>query len=299
MTVREPPDIRPLLKQTFGAQVELLNVRVANQHVDYWVLIAELRQPMLTVVVKIAGEQSPLASDFERTALLNRLVEAQTHIPTAKILAVGVFESRRYLIKTHLSGEEWRSVYPQLNVAQKRDTYRQIGAAVREIHGIAFPAFGEIDAPGTADFPASLQERARQSIRNPRLQGMMLSVIDQHTDLFGGVHEACLCHEDLHHQNVLFRNEGRQWKLAAILDFEKAWAGHAEIDLARLEFWDGMVGEGFWEGYGNGRDPLYEQRRLIYQLFWCLEYAAPTERHLRDTQRLCAALGIPAISSFE
>lgn len=292
------PDIRPFLQQTFGSRVEIFESRIVNQHADYWVIIAELLQPTLSVVVKIAGENAPLASDFERTTMLHQLVRAQTNIPTAEILGAGVFERWKYLIKAHIPGEEWRNVYAQLDAEQKRDAYEQIGAAVAQIHAIKFPAFGEIGAAGTPDFLTALKERAKLSIKNPRLQDMMLSVIDQHGRLFREINEARLCHEDLHHRNVLFKNVGSRWQLATILDFEKAWAGHAEIDLARLEFWDGMVSDGFWEGYGGVRDVLYEQRRPVYQLLWCLEYAAPTERHLADTGRLCEQLGIPAITDL-
>jgi hypothetical protein len=35
-----------------------------------------------------------------------------------------------------------------------------------------------------------------------------------------------------------------QGRLATIQDFEKAWAGHSETDLARLEFWRGMTSVG-------------------------------------------------------
>ncbi len=290
------PDILPLLQQTFGFQVEILNAQIVNQHDDYWVLIAELSDPALTVVVKIAGENAPLAHDFDRTALLYQLVAVQTRIPMPEILAVGVFDSWQYLIKEHIPGVEWRSIYPQLDAAQKQGAYRQIGAAVAQIHAMTYPAFGEIGGDEAINYVEALQERAKMSIKNPRLQDIMLSVIEQHEALFREVRDASLCHEDLHHGNILFTDAG---ELATILDFEKAWAGHAEIDLARMEFWDGMVGDGFWEGYGGVPDALYAQRRPIYQLLWCLEYAAPTERHLRDTRRLCEQLGLPAVVSFD
>jgi len=292
------PDILPLMQQTFGFQVEILNAQIVNQHTDYWVMIAELREPTLTVVIKIAGENAPLNHDFERTAMLHQLVGVQTRVPIAEILAVGVFDAWQYLIKEHIPGEVWRNVYPRLDVRQKRDAHQQIGAAVAQIHAISFPAFGEIGAADSENFRDALENRTKWSIQNPRLHGIILSLIAEHEALFRGINKARLCHEDLHHQNILFRETGSGWELATILDFEKAWAGHAEIDLARLEFWDGMVGDGFWEGYGAAFDPGYAQRRLIYQLLWCLEYAAPTERHLRDTQWVCEQLGIPVITDF-
>ncbi len=86
-----------------------------------------------------------------------------------------------------------------------------------------------------------------------------------------------------------------RWHLTGLLDFDSAWAGSAESDLARLALWDGMSGEAFWSGYGLTRPltPHEAERRLILQLLWCLEYAQPTPRHHADTARLCAALGVP------
>ncbi|HEX8682568.1 MAG TPA: fructosamine kinase family protein, partial [Ardenticatenaceae bacterium] len=89
--------------------------------------------------------------------------------------------------------------------------------------------------------------------------------------------------------------------LATTLDFDKAWAGHHESDLARLDLWQGMTSDSFWQGYQSIQsiDPLYPQRRTIYQLFWCLEYAQNSPEHLADTQRLCLELGISAIERFD
>jgi fructosamine-3-kinase len=90
------------------------------------------------------------------------------------------------------------------------------------------------------------------------------------------------------------------WCLAAILDFEKAWAGHHETDLARMAFWTGMTSASYWCAYERIRaiEPLYRQRCPVYQLLWCLEYARPTPAHLCDTQRLCEDLGIAPIERF-
>jgi Ser/Thr protein kinase RdoA (MazF antagonist) len=36
---------------------------------------------------------------------------------------------------------------------------------------------------------------------------------------------ATLTHDDLHHGNVLFRHDHYGWRLAALLDWDKSWAG--------------------------------------------------------------------------
>src|SRR5262249_38390302 len=129
----------------------------------------------------------------------------------------------------------------------------------------------------------------------------LLSLLEASADLFAEVTQPRLCHEDLHGHNVLFRQENGHWQLATILDFDKAWAGHHEIDLAKLEFWTDMTGNGFWDAYNQlmDVDTSYQQRRPIYQLLWCLEYASNTPKHLADTRQLCEMLNFPLIERFE
>jgi fructosamine-3-kinase len=130
---------------------------------------------------------------------------------------------------------------------------------------------------------------------------MFLALVDRHALLFQNLVPPGLCHEDLHAHNIIFHRKRGHLHLATLLDFDKAWAGYHEIDLARLEFWRGVIGEEFWTAYLSAVsvDPGYVQRRQIYQLLWCLEFARLTPQHLRDTQVLCSRLGLPAIDSFD
>jgi fructosamine-3-kinase len=278
-----------------------------HQQRDYFVLLVQLRQPSMQVIVKLAGREAPLACPFDRTATLHRLVAAQTAIPMPEVLAVDVSYKSfpwRYFIKRYIPGQEWAQVRGQMNEEELANAYRQMGEAVAQLHAIRFPAFGELAADGTIQGNAScltaLAERARTFIKSEHSRDLFLSVLDKNANLFADVGEANLCHEDLHGHNILFHFEQGQWRLATILDFDKAWAGHAESDLARLELWRGMMGKGFWETYEklHPLDGLYQRRRPIYQLLWCLEYARPTAEHLTDTQRVCAELGLAAIEHF-
>jgi aminoglycoside phosphotransferase (APT) family kinase protein len=104
-----------------------------------------------------------------------------------------------------------------------------------------------------------------------------------------------LCHDDLHHQNLVFRPGPDGWRLVAVLDWDKAWAGPDESDLARLAFWDDMTGPGFWSVYRAAVPAAdgEEERWAIHQLLWCLEYDVPSRRHRSDTDALCRRLGLP------
>ena len=79
-----------------------------------------------------------------------------------------------------------------------------------------------------------------------------------------------------------------------MLDWDKAWAGPGESDIARMSFWDDMTGAGFWEVYDSVAPPAEgrSERALVYQLLWCLEYTVSTPRHLADTASVFRRLGI-------
>ena len=304
-----PHDLLPqLLRQTLGAGVELAGCQIGNQQHDTLVLLLQLRRPAMKVVAKLATPEAPLASAFERTAMLQRLVATQTTIPMPETLAVDTscrVWPWRYLIKTHIPGQEWAAAQRQMTGEELSDAYRQIGSAVAQLHTIRFPAFGELAPDGSVQgaepYPVALQEHARSIIRSARLRELFFSALERQRPLFLDVRGASLCHEDLHRHNILFTRHQGRWRLATILDFDKAWAGHHETDLARLELWKGMTSVEFWGPYEAVCPiaPLYRERRPLYQLLWCLEYARPSAEHLADTQRLCKELGLPRLKRFE
>lgn len=296
-----------LLRQALGQKVDVGDYRIGNQHHDYLVLLVQLRYPNIEVVVKLAGPEAPLACPFDRTAALHRLVAARTAILMPEVLAVDVscrLWPWRYFIKTHIPGEEWVTARERMNAEELLSAYRQIGEAVAQLHTIHFEGFGELNAAGEAranrTFVSALAERAQHCIKSAHLRALFLSVLDHHAHLFLDIRTPSLCHEDLHQHNILFHYRQGQWHLATILDFDKAWAGHHETDLARLEFWRGMTSREFWQTYKaiHPIDPLFAQRRLIYQLLWCFEYGRSTPEHLADTRHVCAALGLPQLEQF-
>ena len=310
-------EIVPLLKATLGTQVRLVDCRVANCQPDYRVLLARLRHPDLKVVIKLAGPTAQMAGQFERTAAIYRLVARSSTLPVPEVLAVDVSMLAwpwRYLILTSLPGIEWRILRRRLKraegaAAQGAAAHREIGAAVGQLHRIGFPAFGPIGGSGQvqqssdASILPALKKHAARIIPTPRLLDAFLDALERRSKWFEQHQEASLCHEDLHHSNILFEKQGGEWRLSAILDFDKAWAGPPESDLARLEIWRGMTSPDFWAAYLDVRaaavDDGYLQRRPVYQLLWCLEYANPTPAHLADTRQVCQELGCPVIKSFE
>lgn len=235
-------------------------------------LVVSLARPPRRLVLKLAPRESPTV-DFARTAAAMSLARA-AGVPLPETLAGGSSSRAgpwQYLLYEHVDGLEWRRLRPQLDARELDSAHRQIATAVLALQSVRLAAFGELDHVGqpiAVDVLACLRHRAELRIAKAS---------DQE-----------------HHGNVLFRPAAHGWQLAALIDWDKAWAGPAESDLARMSWWDDMTGPGFWEVY-RAAVPVadgHRERTLIFQLLWCLEYGQSTPRHLTDTAGLCRQLGV-------
>ena len=293
-----------------GASCVVAGWTIAREADDYAVLVVDLDDPSIRVIVKLAGPGAALAGPFDRTAALVRIVRDRTALPTPEVLAADVSYRDwpwRYLVITHVEGATWAEVELSLDADARRDLYGQLGRAVAQLHAVRFPAYGEAGPDGrvAGDRPlvAALEERARRRIANPRHADAFISVLRERAGRFDSAPGPALCHEDLNPTNILLRRDEGGWRLAAILDFDSAWAGDPESDLARLELWQGVAYPGLMDGGFRAAyeaiHPIargYEERRPIYQLLWCLEYARASPQHTSDTARVCALLGLPPLS---
>jgi aminoglycoside phosphotransferase (APT) family kinase protein len=296
-----------LVHSVFGSACRLGEARVALRRRDYLVALLTLDNPPHTVAVKLAGPTAPLACPFDRTAAILRLVREQTAVPVPTVLACDVSYRDwpwRFLLTTALPGIRWSEACRHWTPTDRRDTWAQLGETVAALHSLRFPACGEIGPDGAVlsgePYRAALAARARRRIADQRHMAIFLAVLDERADAFAATTGACLAHEDLNPTNLLVgRDESTgRWQLTGILDFDSAWAGNAESDLARLALWSGMTGDEFWSSYGLTRPLTADEqtRHLVLQLLWCLEYAQPTDRHHADTRRICAALDIAPIT---
>ncbi len=302
-----PSRLDDLIRTVFDPRATITAHHTLNSADDYHVLLLTLEHPNMEIIVKLAGPTAVYAAAFGRTALLHQRIRAQTSVPVAEIVAVDETLQDwpwRYSVQSRLSGAEWWRVQPQLSPAAQANSFIQLGEAVAQLHTLTFPAFGEITPADTTptfpDFADALQARAAQMIRSPRLLDVFLSALEPRRALFTEVQSPRLAHEDLHGGNLLLRVDGDRCTLSGILDFDKAWAGHHEIDLARLSLWRGMTSPEFWQAYRSVHplDDAYAERALIYQLLWCLEYAVDTPQHLADTQAACVRLGLRPLQNF-
>jgi len=296
--------VEDVLRVVLSPQCHVDGARVLQADGGYCVLRVELREPDRTVVVKLCDPGDPRAGGFARAAAFARLVLEHTDVPTFNVIAADI--SGRdwpwaYLITSQLEGQRWNEVTPFLEPGEQRQLCEQLGRAVGGLHSLRFSCHGAMGMDGAIVLAASyldaLAAWAEQHIADRDHAALFLRLFQERAELFVDIEPPQLTHEDLNPNNLLVRDEGGRWRLTGVLDFDKAWAGCGESDLARLELWRGMTGDAFWQGYISTL-PIpagYSDRRALYQLLWCLEYARPTPEHIADTAAVCAALGIPPI----
>jgi aminoglycoside phosphotransferase (APT) family kinase protein len=241
------------------------------------VLRVTLARSPRRLVVKVAAV-TDRAVEFERTAAVSALARA-AGVPVPAVLAAddsGRAGPWRYLLSEHVDGTDWRRVRPRLDPDQVAAAYREIAAAVLALRSVRVGAFGELDrhgrAAGGGDVLGALHRWVELRIGDPRSRAEAHRLLDRDARLFAGVSRPTLCHDDLHHGNLVFRPAAGRWRLAAVLDWDKCWAGPGESDVARMAFWDDMTGPAFWAVYRDAVPlaPGELERAPIYQLLWCL-----------------------------
>jgi aminoglycoside phosphotransferase (APT) family kinase protein len=246
-----------------------------------------------SIVIKLATTDARPQIDLRRTAAAMARA-ASAGVPVPSVFGAGLAGDRQYLIMEYVEGITWRELRPRLVGPEVDQAYVDLGHALLALQTLRFESFGELDAgaPAGDGLLGALHRRTDLRVTDSADRHSFHRLLDREAELFDDPGPPTLCHDDLHHENVLFRRDDDRWRLAGILDWDKCWAGPAESDLARMAFWDDMTGAGFWTTYRAAVPEAagYAERALIYQLLWCLEYPSTSARHRRDRTDLARRL---------
>jgi aminoglycoside phosphotransferase (APT) family kinase protein len=256
------------------------------------VLDLALDRPPRRVVARLADPGAAPAVDLARTAAAADLAAAAGVPVAATVVLRRATAATRWdcLLLEHAPGRPWSVRRPSAGTAAVAAVHQQVREVLASLRTVRLPSFGELDARGQPDgssLLAALQRRAELRIADPQRRELLTRILAREAALFPDVHGAVLVHDDLHSANLLVTDDPEP-VLTAVLDWDKAWAGPADGDLARTAFWDGMPDL-------DPDDPVRvpERRLLVQQLLWCLEREDDSPRHAADTAGLCRRLGVP------
>jgi aminoglycoside phosphotransferase (APT) family kinase protein len=291
--------VRVAVRDALGADARVTSVDVLAGEPGRAVARLTVAGTPHALLVKVArGSTVPgRGADFEQTAAAMALASA-AGVPTAEVLAArsaGPGREFGHLVQRAVEGVEWRRLRPRLSEGEVRSVHRRIAGTVLALQSIDLPGFGGLDAagrPAGEGLLSTLHRRTDRLVADPAARDDLHALLDREACLSDD-DRATLCHDDLHSDNFLLAHVGGEWRIAGLLDWDKAWSGPAESDVARMAFWDGMTGPGFWEVYRAAVPQAdgWPRRALLHQLLWCLEYDSPSERHRADTAAVRSALG--------
>ncbi len=265
---------------------------------DYWIVSVGTADDRL--IVKLVA--STAVPSFEAARAKHDLIRHAADIPMSEMIAADDSASHvpfRYSIQTRLSGEEWFTRRGRLDETDRERALANLGDVVGRLHEPKLPAFGTLPGASERHCLAALTTHSRKIIRDERLGARFTELLIRNAELWASAIQPSITHDDLHGFNVLFHPH-RPMDVSGILDFDKAWSGPAESDLARMELWHGMSGPSFLAAYRERIPELpgYAERRPFYQLLWCLEFAQNTPDHLETTNTLLTRLELPTLQSF-
>lgn len=210
-------------------------------------------------------------------------------IPVPRILLAD--ESRslldlNFVVMNRFDGRNVHQWEPSLDRDETHEIYRQIGAALRVIHGVAMESFGYLVANGVvqpfasnraymlSQFERKLTGFAKLGGR-PALAEQLNTYLKCSADLLDGCRQPVLCHYDYHSGNLLADRRDGRLQLTGIIDLENAIAGDPLMDLAKTIAYsvreDATKRTGLLEGYGPIERPDWQETLRLYQFYGAIE----------------------------
>lgn len=227
-----------------------------------------LQNPKRHIIFRVYPRQSWKA---KKEQYLYSLVKKCADVPVPDVLAVG----DNYSILTKVGGRP-------LSLGDAPLIY-QAGRCLAKLHAVKFSSFGWIVGKKIAPKFASwekfiLYDTAHKLSKFPKASGSGVIAKAIKEFLFANRHlldlssKPSLLHKDYHASHILVRSN----KLAGIIDFEWAIAGHNELDLAKSCLWmfkgRPAMEKVFLKGYRSYGtiSKQYPKRKKLYQMLTLL-----------------------------
>jgi aminoglycoside phosphotransferase (APT) family kinase protein len=191
-------------------------------------------------------------------------------------------------------GQTLAALDAELTDAQRREVYRQLGAALKRLHAIPADGYGDVNGqirdplPDNSAHMARLLERELRRFRHnsadPALAGQLAAYLTRHSPAFAECARPAYCHGDVHEANLLAEVAGDgTCSLTGLLDPENMHAGDPLMDFVRLDAFsmhgDATKMAGLFSGYGvsvPGQQPgqwppAWRSRLPLYRIALALE----------------------------
>lgn len=257
--------------------------------------------PSHTVILKVYAHE--WAWKPEKEIRVYRLLAEHTSLRVPQVLhyaANAAPEGRSVTILSLLEGRPLSEASKDMDAELIPPMYREMGAALAEIHRIGQEAYGYLTTEILEPLPDNGSYMRRQFAKKLKefdelggeraLSHAVARRIGRDGGLFDHCRSPVLCHNDLHDGNVLVVQSALSWEITGLIDVENAIAGDPLIDLAKTDYYSFGRGEperaALLEGYGAL--PADGPERIdLYRLYHALELwdwfaSIGTTEHLAD-----------------
>lgn len=233
-----------------------------------------------TLALKTYPDHLPWAP--AKDVYVSNLIRDRLDVPVARWLTTDDTKTRlrlRFAITTYLPGATVDSLQGEPDI---EDAYRQMGALLKQLHGVDMPAYGAIGANGVvnpfaanADYMRAMFaehfRRFREMGGDAALTARLERAAEARIDLAAYCKGPVFGHDDVHPGNVLAaRDADGRLKICGLIDFGNARAVDPLSDLAKAIFcsahMDPRSAAAIREGYGAIDHPDPQGAMWLYTL---------------------------------
>ncbi|GAA3446648.1 non-ribosomal peptide synthetase [Planomonospora venezuelensis] len=265
-----------------GAEVERVVLRTGGEiSAVYEVRCADRSLPHPDLIVKLYPDL--FTARLRKEMLVYDLLRG-SGVPAPSVVKWD--ESRRdlphaYLVMTKVEGRPLSEVSGALPEPVIAGLYREMGTALRALHGVELREFGPVDGVREPDNEAylggQLDLRTAQFAEfggDPALHAEIVGYVAARRHLLARCRTPVLCHHDFHERNVMVAEHDGSWHLTGVIDMENALGGDPLMDLAKTDYFavrgDPVRRRELLAGYG-GLPADWAERVALYRLYHALD----------------------------
>ena len=211
-------------------------------------------------------------------------------IPTPEVIGSGEVEGWPYLVMTRLHGQQLSALWPSLAQADRLSLAKQVGVAVRELHGTAV---GQQAAALRVDWVDFVRNQAMGCERQQSGEDLDPQWLEQIGPFLSRIlpeleepEHSALLHCELTDGAFFAEQSPSGWELSGLCDFGDAFVGHPEYDLGAPAVFiargEPGVYSAFLSAYGATHSSALCRRLLAYLLLhpysslpWYMRKAPP------------------------
>ena len=224
----------------------------------------------LVYKVVIEGESRYIFKIYYSTKRRMREIESlellrKSNVIVPKIIKYGEKNSDEWILMEYIDGELLERIYTHLDMNNQLLLFTQMGEELGKIHSFQkFDFIGDLNNKIRLDeyedyaiskIEDSIEEIINQDLPDIELLMKGIKILRDNYGFLYNIKESRLTHDDFEGRNILVTNTNGQYKISAIIDFEKCYPQNCENDLSNLYFkyfWDNKKYEkAFLNGYNK------------------------------------------------